>query len=575
MCEVCGNSVEEDHIYDEPVWTWSKDNLSITAEFKCICGHEESVPATVKSEQSDNLITYTLEAEFKDKTYTKEYQVTPCSEHKYTYISTDTKHKKVCEVCGNSVEEDHNYDEPVWTWSGDHSSATAEFKCICGHEASAQATVTREQNGDLITYTAAAEIAGKTFTGKYEEYLEYVTGNPIQYQIASFDETTGKVTERPADISDYFRLHDTTNSWKEGTYALKSDVTVKDKITVSGNVDLILCDGVQLTAENGIVVGDGGHLNIYAQENATGRLVARGANGGDGEGGSDGIEGNVTIHGGTIDTNGGNGGNGGHSVLGGLAFSDDINDVKGGNGGNGIEGNILIYGGTLGISGGNGGNGGVTISVNDISAGDGGNGGSGIEGNILIYGGTLDISGGNGGDCVDITEYQNHGRNGNKGENGAAISATRAELSGTPTFTNGDPFTLVSAKAATYTENGNIDYYAATNGASYSKEGNVYTPISLDEVIIPMLEPVAEVSAGSLDKVRTFSNGSDKDTGNAVTAAVLTVNVMNVSTKIAVTYGEKTISTNTSIMGDVAIGVIVDATNDLKLSDFRVEAFVE
>ena len=86
-----------------------------------------------------------------------------------------------------------------------------------------------------------------------------------------------------------------------------------------------------------------------------------------------------------------------------------------------------------------------------------------------------------------------------------------------------------------------------------------------------MLPIQAAVSAGSLDKVRTFSAGAD----TPVTAAVLTVNVENVSTKIAVTYDDKTKTTDSNIMGDVAIGVIVPATENLQLSDFTVKAYVE
>ena len=205
----------------------------------------------------------------------------------------------------------------------------------------------------------------------------------------------------------------------------------------------------------------------------------------------------------------------------------------------------------------------VDRAVITIRSGRGGNGGSGLEGIVRIYGGTLELSGGTGGAAGIYSKYS-----GGTGENGAAITAERAEIYSGATFTNGDPFTLVPKKAATFIETGIKEHYTATNGTTYSKEGNVYTPVTADELIIPMLPIQAAVSAGSLDKVRTFSAGAD----TPVTAAVLTVNVENVSTKIAVTYGGKTKTTDSNIMGDVAIGVIVPAKDKLELGEFTVVA---
>ncbi|MBQ3426789.1 MAG: hypothetical protein IJH37_06545 [Clostridia bacterium] len=379
--------------------------------------------------------------------------------------------------------------------------------------------------------------------------------DPIRYQKAAFNETSGEIEISSAEVSEYFLLDDKKKIWVPGTYVLTDNVTISDRITFLGNVYLILCDGAQLTAEKGIVVEDGAVLNIYAQESGTGKLTAHGENGTDGAADPSGyaaIEGDVSVFGGTIEAYGGNGGTG-------LGRSNWANGNGGGYGRSGLVGDITVYRGTIKAVGGNGGIGGEGSIF-----GRGGDGGSGLEGNITLYGGTFDLSGGNGAEAIAYGSNASGGA----GENGAAITAERAEIYSGATFTNGDPFTLVPEKAATYTETGIKKHYAATNGKSYGKEGNVYTPVTADELIIPMLPIQAAVSAGSLDKVRTFSAGA----GTAVTAAVLTVNVENVSTKIAVTYGGKTRNTVTSIMGDIAIGVIVPANDDLKLSDFKVEA---
>ncbi|MBR4529298.1 MAG: Ig-like domain-containing protein, partial [Lachnospiraceae bacterium] len=57
--------------------------------------------------------------------------------------------------------------------------------------------------------------------------------------------------------------------------AVNQDATIASRITVEGNVHLILCDGATLTVPQGITVeGDTG-LTIYGQEKGTGSLVAK------------------------------------------------------------------------------------------------------------------------------------------------------------------------------------------------------------------------------------------------------------------------------------------------------------
>ena len=482
--------------------------------------------------------------------------VEPCTHEGHTCTSiNDDKHKWACGNCIYQVEEPHIYSEPVWTWSEDHLSASISMTCTkCSHTASAAATVTNDASKGM--YAAAAEFGGKTYTAAYEET---VANGPIQYQKTSYNKATGEVEISSAEVSEYFALYDTKKMWGTGTYVLTDNVTISDRITFTGDADLILCDGAKLTAAKGIEVSNGGHLNIYAQENGTGKLIARGSDGTDREvevSGVAAITGDVTVFGGMVEAYGGNGGVG-------LGYANWAQGNEGGYGRSGLSGDITVYRGSIKAVGGNGGKGGTAYN-----SGRGGNGGSGLEGSITIYGGTFELSGGIGGSAGEYSEHP-----GGNGENGAAITAERAEIYSAATFTNGVPFTLVPAKAATYTENGIKEYYLATNGKSYGKDGNVYTPVTAEELIIAKLQPTEGITAQSLDKVRTFSNGSEGST--PATAAVLTVNVANVSTKIAVTYDGKTRNTDTSIMGNVAIGVIVPAKDDLQLTDFTVKAYVE
>ena len=152
-----------------------------------------------------------------------------------------------------------------------------------------------------------------------------------------------------------------------GWYVVNSDVTIENRVTVTGDVRLILADGCTLTVNGGIQVTVGDSLTIYGQENGTGALITTGDDGKAGIGGGEdnssgmiggGIDGGtVTINGGTVTATGGAyaaGIGGGSSTL------------SGGNGGN-----VTITGGTVTATGGIGGAG--------IGGGSGGgsSGGSG------------------------------------------------------------------------------------------------------------------------------------------------------------------------------------------------------
>ena len=68
-----------------------------------------------------------------------------------------------------------------------------------------------------------------------------------------------------------------TAEWSGGWYVVNSDVEISDRITVTGDVHLILADGNTLTAKSGIGVdGEGNSLTIYGQTGGTGKLIATG-----------------------------------------------------------------------------------------------------------------------------------------------------------------------------------------------------------------------------------------------------------------------------------------------------------
>ena len=172
------------------------------------------------------------------------------------------------------------------------------------------------------------------------------------------------VTEISVETYDYTYITSSTETLTSGTYVVNGSVTNNHRITVTGDVDLILPDGVNLKASKGIKVNQGCTLSIFGWIHDTGKIEI--TNPGDdnaGIGGSNGkVSGSIVIHGGTIDVNGGNeasgigGGNGsssgfeGITIYGGYINSRASRDASGiGSGANNSStlGKILIYGGSI------------------------------------------------------------------------------------------------------------------------------------------------------------------------------------------------------------------------------------
>ena len=219
-------------------------------------------------------------------------------------------------------------------------------------------------------------------------------------------------------------------TWSESWYVAEGEVTIgtedsPQRVTVSGDVHLILKDGCNLIVNGGIHVAQGNSLTIYAQtengevNNVTGQLtaVAKSSNAA-GIGGNGGEAGGaITIHGGKVAAAGNNGGagigggsrasGGTTNIYGGTVEAAGNNDGAGIGGGSRASGGTTnIYGGKVTANGGNSGagigsgkdgdsNGAVTISGGMITASSNSTGGAGIRsGTITISGGTVNASNG-------------------------------------------------------------------------------------------------------------------------------------------------------------------------------------
>ncbi len=199
---------------------------------------------------------------------------------------------------------------------------------------------------------------------------------------------------------DYTLVTDSQTTWSNGTYVVCGRFANTSRITVSGEVKLILADGAKLTGK-GITVTDGNKLEIYAQKKGNGALVATADKYYAGIGsyldGDDSIKaGTMVFHGGIITATGGGGGAG----------------IGGGPVCNG--GTVIINGGTITATGGYRGagigcgnnyqaeevgivliiNGGTVNATGDEQAAGIGGGSTANGGKVTIQGGNVTAQGG-------------------------------------------------------------------------------------------------------------------------------------------------------------------------------------
>ena len=198
-------------------------------------------------------------------------------------------------------------------------------------------------------------------------------------------------------ISDYTSVASSSTAWSAGTYAVTASTTISDRVTVSGAVDLILCDGVTLDCEKGITVAEGDSLTIYGCTAGTGKLTATGEYYSAGIGSKSGAGGNITINGGNITATGGfsSAGIGGvyDNGAGNITINGGTVTATGGSSGAGIGCGLMGWGGD------------VTINGGKITAIDGGSGAAGIGNGALNGSCTVTLGWKNADDSIYASSY--------------------------------------------------------------------------------------------------------------------------------------------------------------------------
>ena len=354
-----------------------------------------------------------------------------------------------------------------WGWWGYGWTATVTpadgytiTKCVFYDDANRKVTdseapfvveTTEEDKTPQVNGTPILAYTSKGIT-KIEVY-GYATPAPALDPVSYMAWNGTTLVEKTGDdaCTDYTVVTADTTTFEDGKwYVMSNSVTVSSRITVTGTVNLILCDGATLTASKGITVNSGNTINIYAQIGGTGELNAGSDTsvasiGGGYRGASSGT---VNIHGGKITATGGTnasgiggaleGGNGEVNIYSGEVTAQGKNYAAGIGGYSGKSGGTVnIYGGTVNASGSQYGTTGIGIGgikpgscVVHIYGGEvtatSEKAAAGIQGTVTIDGGTVTANGGvsDGIDDSSGETYSSNGINGTITVNGGTVTAS-------------------------------------------------------------------------------------------------------------------------------------------------------
>ena len=222
----------------------------------------------------------------------------------------------------------------------------------------------------------------------------YTGTKKIPYQIVEASTTYLDDTDTSQTCTIFQCLDQSDTTLGAGWYLVYDNLTINNRVSLTGDVKLILKDGTTLTAQKGISVPSSASLTIYAQSNiesTAGKLetgapdVSYPGIGGPYQENTAVTPGNITVVGGVINATGGVGA----SAIGGATYSPGGNiTIKGG-----FVTATSSVGGGAAIGGGANADGG-TITISDGKVIATGNGGAAIGGGSNGKSGTINISGG-------------------------------------------------------------------------------------------------------------------------------------------------------------------------------------
>ena len=215
----------------------------------------------------------------------------------------------------------------------------------------------------------------------------------VTYKYWQWDSSTSKWVQLTDTITDYTVVTSSTTELKNGFYVVNSNVEIKDRVDVSWDTKLIICDGAELKVPKGIDISEYDSLTIFTNNSGTGKLTIDNCDSGYPALGSKGNTGDVYIYACTINVQGGyksaaigcgdaeNCNGGVFEIFGGTVTA------TGGSQGAGIGGGFKSDGGEITIHRGT-----VIATGTDGGAGIGG-GNEGRGGDVVLDGGTVIATG--------------------------------------------------------------------------------------------------------------------------------------------------------------------------------------
>ena len=284
-----------------------------------------------------------------------------------------------------------------------------------------EATEGSDGSYDELVYCSVC----KEQLSKEHKKIEKKTTNAVEY----IDE---KKAKRYCNSYTLFGSIGERQGWAlgDGWYVVKESRTCSShRLTVSGDANLILCDGATLTLAYGIRLYRGS-LTIWCQSGQGGKLICTdkvesanaGIGGNKGEAG-----GKLILHGGEVSAKGGKyaaGVGGGDAGTGGtvIVYGGTLK-ATGGDYGSGIGGGEDRGGGSLTVYGGT-----VIASAGDKAAGIGGGYAGSQGGDVIIYDGTVTATGKESGAGIGGGEYyRGGGMGGNVTIRGGIVTAIGAK----------------------------------------------------------------------------------------------------------------------------------------------------
>ena len=274
------------------------ESVSDNTDAQSDAEEQEPTACTHECSEESGCITEALDCHHEHDSecgYTEEVPGTPCTFVCEICNPQDGGAQEQCSCITLCTEGNTNLDCPVC------GAENADLSQCKGKEADEQVKAVQEQVDALPTaeeveamtaeeqqaaykklqaayaaYNALTEEQKAKITGaeKLDNLIAFFAGktNALINSVTYLDENGSEQTADNVTVVD-----SSMTEWQSGWYVVNSNITIDNRVTVSGDVHLILADGASLTVHDDINVAEGNSFTVYAQSTgaAMGVLTAK------------------------------------------------------------------------------------------------------------------------------------------------------------------------------------------------------------------------------------------------------------------------------------------------------------